>query len=84
MPRETREQKALRLIAEQRIRFSLLNATACVAIIRGDSGDYVVRLSSRWECTCEHGRHSSRLCSHMLAAQTIYRAVVSALGGKQT
>ena len=82
MPRETREQKAMRLIAEQRLRFTHISATGCVVIVRGDSGDYVVRLAGRWECTCEQSNHTQTLCSHRLAARTIYRAVVAALGGK--
>lgn len=81
-PRETKEAKSLRLIGEQRVRFTHLGAASCVALVRGESGDYVTRLAGKWECTCAHGSNSSRLCSHILAARTIYRAVVSALGGQ--
>lgn len=81
MARETKEQKAARLIAEQRVRFTRLAADGCAAEVRGESGDYAVRLNGRWECTCEHGSMSRNLCSHALAAETIYRAVRPALGG---
>ena len=83
MPRDTRDQKALRLIAEQRVRVTQLAPASCVAIVRGDSADYLVRLNGRWECSCEQGKHSNSLCSHRLAVRTVYRAVVAALGGQK-
>lgn len=79
--RETKEQKSLRLIGDQRVRFTRLDASGCTAEVRGDGGDYLTRLAGKWECSCQHGQNSSALCSHALAVRTIYRAVVSALGG---
>lgn len=79
--RETKEQKAVRLIADQRVRFSQLSTDGCRAIVRGDTGDYVTTLAGRWQCTCQHSLHSAAMCSHIMAVSTIYRAVVAALGG---
>jgi len=75
MSRETKESKAVRLIAEQRVRFSSVSPVGCVATVNGDSGDYTTTLSGRWSCTCEHGARSQSKCSHVLAVETIYRAV---------
>jgi hypothetical protein len=84
MARETREQKAIRLIAEQRVRVTTLASDRAVAEVRGESGDYRVTLDGRWRCTCAHGELSRGLCSHALAVQTIYRAVAAALGGEHS
>lgn len=77
------EAKAAQLVLQQRVRFTRADANGCVATVAGDSGDYTVTLAGRWSCTCEHGCYSRSLCSHALATQAIYRAVVTALGGKQ-
>ena len=80
MGREKKDDKALRLIAEQRVRFVSLSSGRAVAAVNGESGDYQSTFDGhRWSCTCEHGANSRGLCSHALAAQTIYRAVVGAL-----
>jgi len=77
--RETKEDKALRLIAEQRVRFLSASPAGCVAQVAGEHGDYITKLAGRWECSCEHGANSRGYCSHSLAAQAIYRSVVPAL-----
>lgn len=79
MARETKEQKALRLVAEQRVRFVLLRRGKCAATVAGETGDYTASFAGRWSCTCMHGANSNGLCSHALAAQIIYRAALSAL-----
>jgi hypothetical protein len=79
MPRETKESKAVRLIAEQRVRFSSVSPVGCIATVHGDSGDYTTSLKGYWQCTCEHGAMSRSKCSHVLAVEAIYRAVRPAL-----
>ena len=79
MPRETKDQKALRFIRDHRIRVTELTTLGCVAEVAGDTGDYVVQLDGRWGCSCEHGCNTKALCSHVLAVQTVYRAVIPAL-----
>lgn len=79
MARETKQEKAVRLVAEQRVRFLLLRRGKCSATVAGESGDYATTFDGRWACTCMHGANSNGLCSHALAAQIIYRAVLSAL-----
>jgi len=77
--RETKEAKAVRLVAEQRVRFTLVSVGRAVATVNGASGDYSVTFDGhRWSCACDHGANSRGLCSHALAAQTIFRAVVGA------
>lgn len=78
--RETAKDKALRLIAEQRVRFISVSPAGCVAQVAGEHGDYITDFDGRrWGCSCEHGANSRGHCSHSLAAQTIYRSVVPAL-----
>ena len=79
MARETKEQKAVRLIGEHRVKVCELTTLGCVAEVAGEHGDYVVKLDGRWGCSCEHGSNSKALCSHALAVQIIYRAVIPAL-----
>lgn len=79
MARETKEEKALRFIGQHRVKVHELTTLGCVAEVAGDGGDYVVKLDGRWGCTCEHGVNSKALCSHALAVQHVYRAVIPAL-----
>ena len=73
MPRESTDDKALRIIATHRIAYDRANATYRVL---GDSADplapepYIVRLSRDGEpddCTCVN----PRTCSHIKAARLI-------------
>lgn len=80
MPRETRDQKALRLLSEHRVRFLQADGRSAVADVRGDTGDYLLTYADgRWQCPCAaYGR-----CSHIIAAMIVYRAVSGALGGRR-
>lgn len=84
--RETAAQKALRLIADGRVRFTCVTPDACAAVVEGDTLDaygerprYDTRLAGRWECSCAHGVSSRGLCSHAMAARLIYGAIRPAL-----
>ena len=77
MPRETAEDKAIRLLAGQRIRFSAVSPVSAAAEVRGETGDYMVTMAhGRWECDCPATGHQ---CSHIRAARHVYRAVAPAL-----
>ncbi len=77
MPRETKEAKAVRLLYDQRVRFEELSPASCLVRVHGETDDYnVEQQGGRWQCSCVNG--SSR-CSHILAVQTVYRAVIPAL-----
>jgi len=87
MAKETVAQKAVRLVAEGRVRMTALSADTCAAVVEGDTLDvhgerpqYETRLQGRWECSCAHGVNSKSLCSHAQAVQLVYRAVRPALG----
>jgi hypothetical protein len=74
--RETTHEKAVRILAAQGVRFSLLLPDEAQAVIRGDSGDHTCWYDGRqWNCSCYSGRHS---CSHVLAATIVYRAALPA------
>ena len=79
MARETKEQKAMRLIQQHRVKLTNMTLLGCEAEVAGEGGDYIVKLDGRWGCTCENGCGYKALCSHALAVQTIYRAVIPAL-----
>ena len=79
MARETKDAKALRLIAEHRVKVHEVTLLGCVAEVAGDGDDYVVKLDGRWQCTCANGCCYKGLCSHATAVSTIYRAVLPAL-----
>ena len=84
MARETKAEKAVRLIADQRVRVVSLAARACRAEVRGEHGDYTATFDGRkWGCSCAHGAASGGLCSHALAVQIIFRSVVTALEGEK-
>lgn len=74
MPRESADDKAVRLFAEYRVRVVRANEHGIALEVRGDSGihrvlryerDGVVRES----CTCEN---PSRNCSHLMAARRLW------------
>ena len=75
--REGVARKADRLILQQRIRFYVLTRHACMGDCRGDGDDYDFGMDDRgrWFCNCPHVRG---LCSHLTAAQAVYRAAVTA------
>lgn len=78
--RPNRNDKALRLIAGQAVRFHRLGVGAAAADVAGDSGDYhVIWNASGWGCDCEAAGHG-RECSHIIAARIVYRSVRPALG----
>jgi len=78
MARETKEQKSVRLLMQQRVRFEVLTRGFVAGTVRGDGEDYEFRRDprGRWDCTCPHGRGT---CSHLLQVKDIYRAVLPAL-----
>ena len=85
-PKETTQEKAVRLVATDNVRVVGASAETVAALVRGDTVDefgerprYRVELNGRWTCTCPHGCLSRKLCSHALAVQMIYRAVRPAL-----
>jgi uncharacterized Zn finger protein len=71
--RETKEEKAARLIINQAVRFKTHSPTVAFATIRGDNDDYEVWRDERgrWTCSCAYGRHS---CAHIVAARSVYRS----------
>ncbi len=82
MARELKQDKAVRILLNQGVRFDPRSSQwRALAEVRGDHGDYRVTKDERevWTCDCFAARHS---CSHILAAQTVYRAVASALREK--
>jgi hypothetical protein len=73
MPRETKDQKAVRFITQERVRFSRLTPTAATGTVRGDTEDYESGMErGSWFCACVNG---SAQCSHLIAARMIYRAI---------
>lgn len=80
MPKESKEEKAVRILLRQGVRFATLTPTVAFASVRGDSDDYECWRDERgkWACTCPYGRHS---CSHILAADTVFRAALPTLKG---
>jgi hypothetical protein len=73
--RESAADKAVRLIAEHRIRVVKANERGIALEVTGDSGDYrVLRYTDgggvREECTCAS---PSRNCSHIIAARLLWR-----------
>lgn len=63
--------KAVKLLTEERVRFSSTSGPA-VATVRGEGGDYEVRWDGRsWSCACDcaHSR-----CSHITACEIVIRA----------
>ena len=83
MPKETAWQKAVRIILAQGVRFVTLGREVAFAKVCGDHGDYEVwRVDGgRWSCTCVHLGHN---CSHIIAAETVHRSVLPALGKDET
>ena len=75
MPRETRQDKAVRLLSTERVRLTALGPESCRAEVRGDTADYTVSLNGRWRCDCA----AVGECSHIIAARMVYRAVRPAL-----
>lgn len=74
MPRETKADKARRLLAEGRLTIVRVDPERRVIVARckGDSGEeytlgYDPRGNGRWGCTCP-GRAK---CSHLLALQLV-------------
>ncbi len=73
MSKESRQDKALRLIREDRLRFALLLPDEAVLRVRGDTGDYDTWLHrGQWNCTCIAPK---RNCSHIEAAKKLWRVV---------
>lgn len=80
--RETREQKAVRFIATERVRVQAFGAGYVVARVAGDTDDYCVTWAGKsWQCECEANRQFARVCSHILAVRMIWRVVQPALEG---
>ena len=77
MPRETVQDKAWRLLREQRVRFTPpLQQQHVTAQVRGDEGEYEVhQRRGHWTCDCANPRK----CSHILAVQAVHRIVVAAV-----
>jgi len=84
VPRETKAEKALRLVSERRLLVELVGGTTdgrIIARCRGDS-DAIYDLGydprgpgqgrPAWRCTCEGFRHHpSTPCAHLLALQLV-------------
>ncbi len=79
MPRETKQEKSVRLLLEDRVRIGTLTRDLVGAKVRGDTDDYRVWRDERgkWNCDCVYGRHD---CSHILAVEKVWRAVRNAKG----
>jgi hypothetical protein len=83
--RETREQKAVRFIATERVRVQAFGAGYVVARVAGDTDDYCVTWAGKsWQCECEANRDYGKTCSHIIAVRMIWRAIQAALteGGR--
>jgi len=71
MPRETLEAKALRLLAEGRLRVVLVDGQRIEARVRGSEADHSVGYQrGGWWCDCEAHRFGRR-CSHLAALQLV-------------
>lgn len=74
--RESAADKAVRLIAEHRVRVTKANERGIALEVTGDSGDYrVLRFVNRAaaveeSCTCPS---PTRNCSHIIAARLLWR-----------
>lgn len=71
MPRETMDEKALRYVAEGRVRLLRVEADALDATVQGGRArPYVVthRAGPGWRCTCIA---VSVRCSHMVAVSMV-------------
>jgi hypothetical protein len=80
-PRETKQDKAIRFIATERVRVQSLGPGFIAARVAGDTGDYIVAWAGgRWECGCEASSKFGRSCSHIEAVKLIWRAILPALG----
>ena len=79
MPSAAVQEKAARLLAEQRVRLvPPLTLSRVEAQVRGDSGDYTVALDKGgWFCDCE----ARGTCSHLYAVRDIlFRSIAGAIG----
>jgi len=72
MSKETREQKAQRLVDSGRIRALNFQAHGVYAVVHGDHDRYLTIIvdSGSYFCTCRYGQmhsHTTDRCSHALA-----------------
>lgn len=72
MSKETREQKAQRLVDTGRLLHLYHGRYGAYAFVQGDHGDYhcTVGASGSYNCSCKYGRthpNSQDRCSHALA-----------------
>lgn len=78
--RETKQQKAERLLVTERIRVQSLGPGFIAARVAGDTGDYVVAWAGgKWVCGCEANQNFGRVCSHIVAVRMLWRAVQPAV-----
>jgi hypothetical protein len=71
MARETRDAKALRLLAEGRLRVVLVDGERIEARVRGSEAEHSVgHQRGGWWCDCEAARFGRR-CSHLAALQLV-------------
>lgn len=69
--------KAVVMLMNRRIRFTSLTSRTTSAWVVGTTATYTVEFAGRWRCSCPN----ERLCSHIIAVQSVYRLVAPALGG---
>jgi hypothetical protein len=75
-PRETKAEKAVRMIAERRLMVERVAGQLVVASCRGDSGSVYALgydpTKREWRCTCPASRefHSTD-CAHLLALKLV-------------
>jgi uncharacterized Zn finger protein len=71
MARESMEAKAVRLLAEGRLRVVLVDGERIEARVRGSEADHSVGYQrGGWWCDCEAHRFGRR-CSHLAALQLV-------------
>lgn len=81
MSRETKADRAVRIVAERRLTVDVVGDPAraglIVASCRGESEAEVYKLGydprgdGRWACTCEANASFHRVCAHLLALKLV-------------
>lgn len=71
MPRETKDEKAMRYLCEGRVVLVHVSRSAVTAHVRGEGAVYRTRWEAgAWSCTCPHGARTTD-CSHVAAVKRV-------------
>jgi len=77
-PTENQWMKAARFLARGKVLWHSGGLDGCHATVQGDTATYDVRNDGRgvWYCECQFWmHHPSRVCSHILATELIWKAI---------